>query len=68
MNIIWTTNKTLNSSCGEHTIEVDPQDIWEGVKVLESKLNALRGMPTADINLNGKIFPNIPVSWYMIEN
>ncbi len=68
MNIVWKVMMPLSPACGSLSVRVDPNDLWKGVKLSGTKLRALRGIFTADITKDGKVFKNIPRNWYVIEN
>jgi len=68
MNIIWNVMMPLTPACGSLSVRVDPNDQWQGVKLTGAKQRALKGIFTADIIHNNKVFKNIPRHWYMVEN
>ena len=68
MNISWNVTMSLTPACGSLSIKVTPNDQWKEVKLSEERQRALKGIFTADITYNNKIYKNIPRQWYMIEN
>jgi hypothetical protein len=68
MNITWNVMMPLSPACGSLSIKVTPNDRWKDVKLSGTKQRALKGIFTADITMNGKVYKDIPRHWYMIEN
>ena len=68
MNIQWNIHMSLSPSCGSLSVLVTPNDCWEGVKLSRTKLRALKGIYTADLIKDGRVFKDIPMNWFMIEN
>ena len=58
----------LSSACGSLSVRVAPNNQWRDVKLSGTKNRALKGILTADITYNGKIYKDIPKQWFMIEN
>ncbi|KKM76075.1 hypothetical protein LCGC14_1383900 [marine sediment metagenome] len=68
MNIVWNIQTVLQASGESNRVNIAPQDRWEGVNLSEPILSSFKGVHTTDITKNNKIFPNVPIDWYMIEN
>lgn len=68
MDIVWNVHTFVEASGKDKGVSIAPTDRWEGVKLSEPILNSLRGVKTANITKDNKIFSNIPITWYMVEN
>ena len=68
MNITWKVYMPLSPACGSLSVLVRPNDQWKDVKLSGTKQRALKGIFTADITMDGKIYKDIPRNWYMFEH
>lgn len=68
MNIVWGIETSVNGSGSRNSVQVEPQDVWENVKL--SKPSACFKSLGQKVNIyhKGIVFKNIPTTWYLIEN
>lgn len=63
MDITWSIETVLQSSCKTVKEQIEPMTIWKNVKIEENtKKNKV------NIVKDGFIFTNIPTNWYLIHN
>jgi hypothetical protein len=66
VNITWTKNTTLHSSCYKSIIDVEPMDLWTNVEII--RMINLPEIVLSDIKKGEFVYTSIPTNFYIAIN